>query len=65
MTENYIALDYLKRIDLNFTESIKNKLKENIKSISIFKRYVESMLPIYSLNDFYKIYNDYKNLKNY
>lgn len=63
LAENYIALDYLKRIDLNFTESIKNKLKENIKNISIFKRYVKSLLPIYSLNDFYKIYNDYIEFK--
>lgn len=31
LTENYIALDYLKRIDLKFTEDIKNVLKENIK----------------------------------
>ena len=63
MTENYIALDYLKRIDLKFTEDIKNVLKENIKRISIFRKYVKSMLPTYSLNDFYKIYNDYTEFK--
>lgn len=63
LTENYIALDYLSKIDLNFTESIKNKLRENIKNISIFKKYVKSMLPTYSLNDFYKIYNDYNDFK--
>lgn len=59
LAKNYIALDYLKRIDLKFTEDIKNVLKENIKKISIFSKYIKSMLPIYSLNDFYKIYNDY------
>ncbi len=64
ITENYIALDYLKRMDLKSVEDIKLKLTENIKSISIFKRYTKSMLPIYSLNDFYKIYNDYIDFKN-
>ncbi len=59
LVENYIALDYLKRIDLKFTEDIKNALKDNIKNISIFRRYAKSMLPEYSLNDFYKVYNDY------
>lgn len=63
LTENYIALDYLKRIDLKFTEDIKNTIKENIKRISILKKYVKSMLPTYSLNDFYKIYNDYIEFK--
>ncbi len=63
LTENYIALDYLKRIDLKFTEDIKNSIKENIRKISFFKKYVKSMLPTYSLNDFYKIYNDYMEFK--
>lgn len=63
LAENYIALDCLKRIDLKFTEDIKNVLKENIKRISIFSKYIKSMLPIYSLNDFYKIYNDYIEFK--
>lgn len=63
LAENYIALDYLKRIDLKFTEDIKNLLKENITRISVFNKYLKSMLPIYSLNDFYKIYNDYMEFK--
>ena len=64
LIENYIALDYLKKMDLKSVENIKPKLTENIKNISIFKRYAKSMLPIYSLNDFYKIYNDYIDFKN-
>ena len=64
LTENYIALDYLKRMDLKSVEDIKLKLTENIKNISILKRYTKSMLPTYSLNDFYKIYNDYIDFKN-
>ena len=64
LTENYIALDYLKRMDLKSVEDMKFKLTENIKNISIFKRYTKSMLPMYSLNDFYKIYNDYIDFKN-
>ena len=50
-------------MDLNSTEEIKNKLNENIKRISMFKKYVKSMLPTYSLNEFYKVYNDYKDFK--
>ena len=64
LTENYIALDYLKRMDLKSVEDMKLKLTENIKNISIFKSYTKSMLPTYSLNDFYKIYNDYIDFKN-
>lgn len=64
LAENYIALDYLKGIDLSFTENIKIKLKENMKNISIFKKYNTSLLPIYSLSDFYKIYNDYIEFKD-
>ena len=63
LVENYIALDYLKRIDLKFTKDIKNSLKKNIKRISIFSKYIDTMLPTYSLNDFYKIYNDYIEFK--
>ena len=64
LTENYIALDYLKRMNLKSLENIKLKLTENIKNISIFKKYSESMLPTYPLNDFYKIYHDYIDFKN-
>ena len=64
LTENYIALDYLKRMDLKAVENIKLNLTKNIKNISIFKSYTKSMLPTYSLNDFYKIYNDYIDFKN-
>ena len=64
LTENYIALDYLNRMDLKAVENIKPTLRENIKNISVFKRYTEAMLPKYSLNDFYKIYNDYMDFKD-
>ena len=64
LTENYIALDYLKKMNLKAGEDIKVKLSENIKNISIFKKYTEAMLPPYLLNDFYKIYNDYIDFEN-
>ena len=51
-------------MDLKSVENIKLDLTKNIKNISIFKSYTKSMLPTYSLNDFYKIYNDYIDFKN-
>lgn len=63
LVQNYIALDYLKKMKLKSTENLSTKLNENIKSISIFKKYAKSMSPMYSLNDFYKVYNDYIDFK--
>ena len=63
LTENYIALNYLKQINLKCIENIQKELKENIKKIFFFNKYVKLMKPKYSLNDYYKIYNDYIEFK--
>jgi len=61
--ENYIALDYLKRMNLTSMESIKEQIENNIKLISAFAEFSVNMFPVYPLNEFYKIYRDYKKFK--
>ena len=63
LTENYIALDYLERMNLKQTENIKEKIQDNIKNISTFKPLEKSMLLMYPLNKFYKLYNNYLNFQ--
>lgn len=63
LAKNYIALNYLKRMNLKSTNTIQSTLNENIKNISMFKKYTTSLLPKYSLNDFYKVYNDFTDFK--
>lgn len=60
LLENYIALDYVKKMKLPSLNRVQTSLKNNIKSITIRNELTDSMYPMYSLNDFYNVYRDYK-----
>ena len=59
LAKNYIILDYLNKINLKSLEDYRKKVIQNIKNINIFRKNPISLLTPYTVNDFYKIYNDY------
>ncbi len=63
LAENYIAMDYINKMDLKSLEEPKRELLDNIKNISLFRKNYIPFLQSTSLNDFYKIYNDYNKFK--
>lgn len=63
LTRNYIAIDYLNKMELKSLGEIKNNLIKNSKNISFFNKDFTSLLTFASLNDFYKLYNDYIEFK--
>lgn len=63
LAENYIALDYINKMDLKSLDEPKKDLLGNIKNISFFKKNYIPFLQNTSLNDFYKIYSDYNKFK--
>ena len=57
LAQKYIALKYLEKMNYNFLDDIINKIKNDIKGISVFvKNIVETIT--FSLNDIYKIFNE-------
>ena len=62
--ENYIELDYIKRMNLKSMDSIREQIERNINRISAFSELKEDMFPNYSVNSFYKVYQDYQKFKN-
>lgn len=59
LLENYIALDYLKKMNIASLNELQRDIENNIKEISFKTKLSPSMFPRYSINDFYKVYRDY------
>ena len=56
LAQKYIAIQYLEKMNYNFLDDIMNKIKNDIKGISLFaKNIVETVS--FSLNEIYKLYN--------
>ena len=51
LAENYIAIDYINKMDLKSLEEPKRELLDNIKNISLFKKNYIPFLQSTSLND--------------
>lgn len=73
LTQKYIALNYLNRMNYNFLDDIKNKIKNDINNISVFSKNIVDTIS-FTLNDIYKLFNyaqkfdeltDFKQLKEY
>lgn len=62
LVQNCIIQDYLNKINLKSLEDYRKKVAQNIKNINLFKNSPSILVP-YTVNDFYKIYNDYNKFK--
>ena len=56
LAQKYIALCYLNKMECEFLDDIKEQIKNDINSISIFSRNIIDTVS-FSLNDIYKLYN--------
>ena len=56
LTQKYIALNYLNRMNYNSLDDIKEKIKNNINSISVFSKNIVETAS-FTLNDIYKLFN--------
>lgn len=56
LTQKYIALNYLNRMNYNFLDDIKNKIKNDINNISVFSKNIVDTIS-FTLNDIYKLFN--------
>lgn len=56
LAKKYIALSYLNKMNYSLLDDIKEKLKKDIKGISIFSKEITSTVS-FSLNEIYKVYN--------
>lgn len=56
LAQKYIALNYLNRMNYEFLDDIKNKIKNDINSISVFSKNIIETIS-FTLNDIYKLFN--------
>jgi hypothetical protein len=56
LAKKYIALSYLNKMNYNLLDDIKEKIKNDINSISIFSKGITNTIS-FTLNDIYKLYN--------
>ncbi len=56
LTQKYIALNYLNRMNYNFLDDIKNKIKNDINNISVFSKNIVDTIS-FTLNGIYKLFN--------
>ncbi len=57
LTQKYIALNYLNRMNCKFLDDIKEEISKDIKNISVFSRNIIDSIS-FKLNDIYKLFND-------
>lgn len=56
LTQKYIALNYLNRMNYDLLDDIKKKIKNDIKNISVFSKNIVDTIS-FTLNDIYKLFN--------
>lgn len=56
LAKKYIALNYLNKMNYDVLDNIKEKIKNDIKGISIFSKGITNTIK-FTLNDIYKLYN--------
>lgn len=56
LAKKYIALSYLNKMNYNLLYDIKEKIRNDINSISIFSKEITNTIS-FTLNDIYKLYN--------
>ncbi|MGN1327810.1 MAG: hypothetical protein ACI4VQ_07040 [Clostridia bacterium] len=56
LAQKYIALNYLNRMNYNSLDDIKEKIKNDINSISVFSKNIVETVS-FTLNDIYKLFN--------
>ena len=56
LAQKYIALNYLNRMNYNSLDGIKEKIKNDINSISVFSKNIVEAFS-FTLNDIYKLFN--------
>jgi len=56
LAKKYIALSYLNKMNYNLLDDIKEKIRSDINSISIFSKEITNTIS-FTLNDVYKLYN--------
>lgn len=56
LAQNYIALNYLNKMNYDFLEGIKANISKDIKNISVFSKNIIDTVS-FTLNDIYKLFN--------
>ncbi len=56
LAQKYIALNYLKLMNLEFLEDIKEKISKDINSITVFSKNIVETIS-FTLNEIYKLFN--------
>lgn len=56
LAQKYIALNYLNKMDYDFLDDIKKKIKNDINNISVFSKNILDTIS-FTLNDIYKLFN--------
>lgn len=56
LTQKYIALDYLNRMNYDFLDDVKEKISKDINSISTFSKNIAENIS-FKLNDVYQLFN--------
>lgn len=56
LAQKYIALNYLNKMDYDFLDDIKKKIKNDINNISVFSKNIVNTIS-FTLNDIYKLFN--------
>lgn len=56
LAQKYIALNYLNKMDYDFLDDIKKKIKNDINNISVFSKKIVDTIS-FTLNDIYKLFN--------
>ena len=56
LAKKYIALSYINKMNYNLLDNIKEKIRNDINSISIFTKEIKNTIS-FTLNDIYKLYN--------
>lgn len=56
LAKKYIALSYLNKMNYNLLDDIKEKIRNDINSISIFSKEIKNTI-LFTLNDIYKLYS--------
>ena len=57
LAQKYIAIQYLDKMNFKFLDDIKNRIRNDIRNISVFSRNIIETIS-FSLNDIYKLFND-------
>ena len=56
LAQKYIALNYLNKMDYDFLDDIKKKIKNDINNISVFSKNIVDTIS-FTLNDIYKLFS--------